>query len=76
MDAEHAALGAEGQVLLGFDGGVESGGPAAVLRDAAFEFVDGFDGAVLDDVIDVAGEQEAGVDGVVDGGDRLRLSSS
>ena len=63
--AQYAPLAAERHALLGLDGGVQAGGPSAVLRDAAFELVHGFDGGVLHHVVHVAVEQEMGVDGVV-----------
>ncbi len=66
--SEHAALLAEWQVLLGFERGVQAGGPAAVLRDAALELIHRFDGAVLHHVIDIAAQKGVGVDRVVDRG--------
>ena len=62
MDAEHRGPASNGDALLGFDGGVQSGGPAAVLRDAALELVHRFDGAVLHHVIHVAVQQGVRMD--------------
>ena len=38
---EDAAFAARGKGFLGFEGGVEAGGPAAVAHGAAFVVVDG-----------------------------------
>ena len=40
--------------LFDFDGGVQSGGPAPFTHDPAFELVDRFHLAILDQIIDVA----------------------
>jgi hypothetical protein len=56
-----------------FDCGVKASGPAAILNDAAFEFVDGFNGAILHQIVDVAPEQGMRVDGVLDGSMKLEV---
>ena len=64
---EHSALRLHPHAFFGFDGIVQSGGPTAILRNAAFEFVNRFNGIVLDDVINVAPQQGVGVNGVLHG---------
>lgn len=71
--AEDAALGFDGDGFLHFDGSVEPGGPTPVLRDAAFEFIDGFDLAVFDEVVDVAVEEGVSVQGVLKGGESFEV---
>lgn len=66
---EDAAGFLDGEALLFFEGGVEAGGPAALVGGAAFVFVDGDDFPVADEVIDVAGEEMVGVEGVVESGE-------
>ncbi len=50
-----------------------SGRPAAILRDAALELVHRFDGAVLDQVIDVAAQQCVRVERILDGGQQRQI---
>ena len=72
--AEDAPLGAAPHPLLGLDGGLEAVGPMPLVHDPAGELVDDLDAAVADDVIDVALEQELGVEGAVDRGQELSRS--
>jgi hypothetical protein len=53
--------------LLGFDGGVQTRGPAAIESDPALELIDHLDGAVFDDVVDVAVQQGVSVKRILDG---------
>ena len=53
--------------LLDFDGGVQTGGPAAVKSDPALKFVHHLDGAILHDVVDVAAQQGVSVQRLLDG---------
>ena len=71
--AENASLGLQRHAFFGLDGGLQTGRPAAVLRDAAFELVDQFHGAILDDVIDIAPEQRVRVQGVLDRGQNPKI---
>ena len=66
--AQNHALRLGRHALLGFDGGVQPGRPAAVLRDPALELVHHLDGAVLDHVIHVAAQQRVGMQRVLHGG--------
>ena len=59
--AQNASLRAQPQPLLGFERGLQAGGPAPVLGHAALELVHQLDGAVADDVIHVAAQQHARV---------------
>ena len=43
--------------FLDFDGGVKTGRPATIECDAAAKFVDHFNDAVFDNVIDIATEE-------------------
>ncbi len=74
--AEDAPLGAAPHPLLGLDGGLEAVGPMPLVHDPAGELVDDLDAAVADDVIDVALEQELGVEGAVDRGQELFVPGS
>ena len=71
--AENAALGFDGDGFLHFHGSVEPGGPATVLRDAAFEFIHRFDLAVFDEVVDVAMQESVGMEGVLHGGEGFEV---
>ncbi len=55
--AQDTPLSLQRHMFFGLDRGLQAGGPAAVLRYAAFELVDQFHGAILDHVIDIALEQ-------------------
>ena len=57
---------ADGDAFLGFDGLMESVGPAAAGHEAAGELVDDDDFAVFDDVLDVALVEGVGLDGGFD----------
>ncbi len=57
---------ADVDAFLGFDGLMETVGPAAAGHEAAGELVDDDDFAVLDDVLDVALVEGVGLDGGLD----------
>ena len=57
---------ADGDAFLGFDGLVETVGPAAAGHEAAGELVDDDDLALFDDVLDVALVEVVGLDGGLD----------
>ena len=71
--SENPALRLQRQAFLGFNRRVQSGRPAPVLRDAAFEFVHGFDGAVFHQVIHVSAQQRVGVEGILNGGEQREV---
>ncbi len=64
--AQNASLRPEPQPLLGLQRGLQSRGPAPVLRHAAFELIHQLDGAAAHDVIHIAAQQHAGVQGRLD----------
>ena len=64
--AEDPALRFRRHAFFGFDGGRETGGPSAVQRNTAFEPIDHFDRAILDDVVDIPVQQGGGVQCLVD----------
>jgi len=72
--AQYAALGLQRQALFGLDGGLQTGGPAAILRNAAFELVDQFHGPILYHVIDIAFEQSMGVQRVLYGRQNSKIA--
>jgi len=63
---QNAALAARRETFLGFEGGVETGGPAAVAHGAALVVVDGDNAGGGYEIIDVAAEQVFGVEGVLE----------
>ena len=65
--AEDRSLRLSRHAFFGLDGCVQTGGPAAVECDPALELVHHLDGAVLDDVVDIAMEQGVSVQRLVDG---------
>src|SRR5215469_566173 len=52
--------------LFGFNRGVESCGPAAVLYDSTFKLVHRLNGALLDQVVNVAAQKRMSVQGILD----------
>jgi hypothetical protein len=71
--SENSALGLQRQAFLGFNGRVQSGRPAPVFSDAPFELVDGFDGAVFDQVIHVPAKQLMGMQRILNGGEEREV---
>ena len=76
IEPENHSLRLWRHAFFRFDRGVQTGRPAAVLRDPALELVHHFDGAVLHQVIHVAPEQSMGVQGILHRGESRRLRSS
>jgi hypothetical protein len=71
--AQNPALFFGRDAFLCFDGGVKTSGPSSILDDASLEFVHGFDGAILDQIVDVAPKQGMGMNGVLNGSMQLEV---
>ena len=52
---------------------MQAGGPAPILRDAAFEFVHRFDGPVLYQIIDIPAQQRVGVQRILHRGQQVEV---
>ena len=73
--SEHSALLLRRDAFFHLDRRLQPGRPAPVGHDAALELVNRHDGAVLDDVVDVAAQQDVGVQRVLHGGEEREIAA-
>ncbi len=73
IDPENPSLRLQRQTFLRLDGRMQTGRPAPILRDAALELIDGLDGAVFHQIIDVAPQQLVRVQRILNGGEQREV---
>jgi hypothetical protein len=68
--SKNSSLFLRDEILLGFDGGVETSRPSAILDDAALQLIDRLDRAIPDQIVHVASKQGMSMQGIVHRGEQ------